>query len=476
MAKQKSGERFMRKRNFGIGILAAILMLTSCGQTGKETQVTGETGEAPEWANASAIYEVNIRQYTPEGTIDAFAEHLDEIKDMGIDIIWLMPVHPISETKRSGKLGSYYSITDYCEINPEFGTKEDFAELIELAHEKEMHVMMDWVANHTGWDCEWITEHPDWYTQENGEIISPKNMGWPDVADLNFDNKDMRKEMIDSMAYWVKEFDVDGFRCDYATGVPVDFWEEARTELDKIKPVYMLAEDGKTKALLNQAFDENYNWDLYDNMVAVANGSKTADRLRLYLGKNYPEGTYPLNFLDNHDKNSYEGTIVENFGTQGIPAFWTYLFTIPGQPLVYSSDEIGYDHAIAFMEKDTIAWDKGTADYRPLIKALSEVRKNHPALYAGTAGGEITEIETGSKSMVAFSRTKDDDTVVVLINLSKNELHLKGADFADYANATVLIHGQADGAPETESRKIDRSELQDQTFAPWEYYVLSLDK
>lgn len=460
----------MNKRFLATGLLLSVALSTMAG-CGKQNSVDTNSeaadliSEAPEWAQASAIYEVNIRQYTEEGTFDAFAEHLDEIKAMGIDIIWLMPVHPISETKRSGTLGSYYSITDYREINPEFGTKEDFAELVDAAHERGMYVMMDWVANHTGWDCAWIEEHPDWYTQVDGEIISPENMGWPDVADLNFDNADMREEMIDCMAGWVRDYDIDGFRCDYATGVPTDFWEQARAELEKIKPVYMLAEDGNTDSLLEYAFDENYNWSLYDNMVQVAKGSKNADKLKLYVCDNEPEGTYSLNFLDNHDKNSYEGTIVENFGSEALPAFWTYIFTIPGQPLVYSGDEIGYDHAIAFMEKDPIAWDAQTADYRELIATLSEIRKEHQALYAGNSGGEMETLETGSSSVIAFSRSTENDQVIVVINLSKNEQTVDGLNLPE--NAKVLLHADATG--------ITAKDEMEATMAPWECYVFSTD-
>lgn len=194
-------------------------------KTDEETDIRYQ----PEWTKDAVIYEVNVRQYTEEGTFQAFSDHLQELRDMGITTLWFMPIHPISETKRSGVLGSYYSITDYCAVNPEFGTAEDFGALVEKAHDMDFHVMLDWVANHTGWDCAWITEHPDWYTlDEQGSIISPEGMGWPDVADLNYDNSEMRAEMIRCMKYWVEEYDIDGFRCDFAGGVPLDFWEEAR--------------------------------------------------------------------------------------------------------------------------------------------------------------------------------------------------------------------------------------------------------
>ena len=197
----------IRRIGIMVGVILMLLFMIPGCRAIKETKDIS-------WTKDAVIYEVNIRQYTQEGTFDAFSEHLQEIKDMGINTLWFMPIHPISETNRSGKLGSYYSITDYREVNPEFGTKEDFKELVDQAHQMGFHVMMDWVANHTGWDCTWIEEHPDWYTQDQeGNVISPEGMGWPDVADLNYDNKDMRKEMIASMKYWVKEYEIGRASC-----------------------------------------------------------------------------------------------------------------------------------------------------------------------------------------------------------------------------------------------------------------------
>lgn len=453
--------------------MLAILLCAGMLMTGCASGKNGKGDQDMTWTQSSAIYEVNVRQYTEEGTFNAFAEHLDEIKAMGIDILWFMPIHPISEKNRSGKLGSYYSITDYKEVNPEFGTKEDFKKLVDTAHDKGFKVMMDWVANHTGWDCEWIEKHPDWYTQDSkGNVISPLNMGWPDVADLNFDNKDMRKEMISCMKYWVEEFDIDGFRCDYATGVPVDFWEDARTEIEKVKPVYMLAEDGKTTSLLKKAFDSNYNWDLYDALVQVANGNKKADKLKIYLTKDYPEGSYPLNFIDNHDKNSYEGTIIQNFGVEKLPAMFSFIYMIPGTPLVYSSDEAGIDHAIAFMEKDTIKWNKGEADYRPLITELGKIRKDNEALWAGEAGGAIEIVDCGNASVMAFTREKNGNKITCIFNLSKTEQSIDATKLGT-DKGTVLLHGANNSVMEMDDRDLASGELaKDMTLQAWEFWII----
>lgn len=441
-------------------LLSLLLLLTGCATQPTVSPSEPETvsatvpatePEAPElryqveWAKDAVIYEVNVRQYTEEGTFAAFSEHLQTLKDMGINTLWFMPIHPISETKRSGVLGSYYSVTDYREVNPEFGTKEDFKDLIDLAHEMGFKVMMDWVANHTGWDCAWITEHPDWYTKDSdGNITDPFGMGWPDVADLNYNNMDMRSEMIACMKYWVEEFDIDGFRCDYATGVPIDFWETARTELEKVKPILMLAEDNSSKALLNYAFDLNYNWELYDALRYIVIGTKRANVVRYYIPDDYPDGTYRLNFLDNHDKNSWEHTIMDAFGQDALPAMFSLIYTIPGTPLIYSGDEIGLDHNIAFMEKDAIDWDSSDVSYRELLAELASIRSNNPALHSGNYGGAIEYVDLGENSVLAFTREVDGNMVKCLFNLYKKEATVDVSLLFD-GSETVLLHGQGGG-------------------------------
>lgn len=426
----------------------------------------------PEWTKDAVIYEVNIRQYTEEGTFAAFSEHLQQLKDMGINTLWFMPIHPISVTNRSGTLGSYYSITDYREVNPEFGTAEDFRALVDQAHEMGFKIMLDWVANHTGWDCPWIEGHPDWYTQDEvGNIISPLNMGWPDVADLNFDNEDMRSEMIACMKYWVEEFDVDGFRCDYANGVPVDFWEEAREELETVKPMFMLAEDNTMPSLLNSAFDFNYNRELYGALVQIARDTKRANVVEYYIPKNYPDGTYTMNFLDNHDMNSYEHTIGE-YGADALPAMFSLIYTVSGVPMIYTGDEIGLDHMIAFMEKDTVDWDSTGVSYRELLAELAAIRSGNTALYSGNYGGAIEFVKLGSKSVLAFSREKDGNRVTCLFNLSKREVEVDVTGLFDGCD-TVLAYGQGADTLETDDRPLDEAGLDGTiTLQPWEFWIV----
>ncbi len=470
--------------------LVASILLSGCNAVSRttedpsapsaETAVAPETEPVPavrypvEWAKDSVIYEVNVRQYSEEGTFDAFAENLQTLKDMGINTLWFMPIHPISETKRSGTLGSYYSITDYREVNPEFGTKEDFKALVDEAHEMGFKVMMDWVANHTGWDCAWIQEHPDWYTKDaGGSITDPIGMGWPDVADLNYSNMDMRQEMISCMKYWVEEFDIDGFRCDYASGVPVDFWEEARRELEQIKPLFLLAEDDRSQSLLKEAFDANYNWKLYDTLRSIAIGTKRANTIRFSLPKNYPDGTYSLNFLDNHDKNSWERTIEDAFPGDSLSAMFSLIYTLPGTPLVYTGDEIGLDHKIAFMEKDAVDWASTGTSYRELLSQLSAIRSENPALHSGNYGGDFEYVDLGNACVFAFIRSIEGSTVKCLMNLSKENATVDVSPLLN-GSETVLLHGHGADLLEKNPHALSDDELTGEvTLQPWEFWIIA---
>lgn len=467
-----------RTRRIVCALMAAVLLLAGCGADAAPTETTQPIPTEPairlqpEWTKDAVIYEVNVRQYTPEGTFNAFASHLQTLKDMGINCLWFMPIHPISETKRSGTLGSYYSITDYREVNPEFGTAEDFKALVDKAHEMGFTVMLDWVANHTGWDCPWIKDHPDWYTKnENGQITDPVGMGWPDVADLNYDNQELWAEMAACMKFWVEEYDIDGFRCDYAYGVPVEFWEYARKEIETVKPVFMLAEDNLAKELLEEAFDCNYNWELYDVLTAVAHDAKQARSIKLHIPDNYPDGSYRLNFLDNHDKNSWESTIMGAFGADTLPAMWSLIYTIPGMPLVYTGDEIGLDHNIAFMERDPIDWNSSDVDYRPLLAELSDIRSKNAALHSGNYGGDMEFIDLGNKNVFAFSRQVEGNTVICLFNLTKRETTVDLTALFDETE-TVVLCGQGAGVLNMEDHPVSEEGLDGEvTLKPWEFWI-----
>lgn len=468
-----------------LSLLLTICLLGGCASTdAPETIAQVETMPAEtvpagpryqiEWAKDAIIYEVNIRQYTKEGTFNAFSEHLETLKNMGVNTLWFMPIHPISETKRSGTLGSYYSVTDYRAVNPEFGTDEDFKNLVDQAHEMGFKIMLDWVANHTGWDCAWIQDHPDWYTKDaNGQITDPVNMGWPDVADLNYDNKELWAEMIECMKFWITEYDVDGFRCDYANGVPTEFWEEVRKELEAVKPMLMLAEDNMDKGLLEYAFDMNYNWELYDLLIGIAHDAKGANLIRHYLPENYPDGAYRLNFLDNHDKNSWESTIMSAMTAEALPSLWSLIYTIPGTPLIYTGDEIGLDHNIAFMERDPIDWDSTDVDYRPLLAELSAIRSENAALHSGNYGGKIQYREMGKKTVFAFTREVEGSRITCLFNLVKRENTVDMKDLFS-GEETVLLHGRGAEVLDMEDYPISEDGLTGEvTLQPWEFWIVS---
>ena len=294
--------------------------------------ISAQKFSPPEWSYNKAIYEVNIRQYTPEGNIKAFEKHLPELKKLGADILWLMPIHPIGEKNRKGTLGSYYSVKDYKAVNPEFGTLEEFKSLVKMIHKMGMYVIIDWVANHTAWDNEWIIDYPEFYTKDSlGNIISP-NPDWTDVADLNFENKKLWSEMIDALKFWVEECDIDGYRCDVAGMVPIEFWIEARTELQKIKNVFMLAEWDTPEVHL--AFDMTYDWNLHKIMNGIAKKEKTVVDLIQQLEKNekdFSENAFRMQFTSNHDENSWNGTVFERLG-DGVETFAVLTCVIPDMP------------------------------------------------------------------------------------------------------------------------------------------------
>ena len=432
------------KNLFFISLLA--LALFACQPAVKNNPVT--TG-IPEWTKNSVLYEVNIRQYTPEGTFKAFESHLPRLKELGVDILWIMPIHPISEKNRKGSLGSYYAVKDYKGINPEFGTLEDFKSLVNKAHEMGFKVIIDWVANHTGWDNQWITDHPEWYTKDSLGNIIPPNPDWSDIADLNFDSQPMRRAMIDAMDYWVKETNIDGFRCDVAWGVPQDFWEAATASLDSIKPVYMLAEDEDHPALLEKAFESNYAWKLHHILNEVAQGKKTAADIQKYYTDSvnkYAPGAFPMQFITNHDENSWQGTEFERMG-DAVKTFATLTFTIEGIPLLYSGQEAGLNKRLLFFEKDTINWSN--LEMQKYYQSLISLKKSNEALWNGTAGAPMVFVETSAPEQVlAFTREKDKNQVLAVFNLSAQPVEVtiqlpQAGDYTEYfsGQTTTLEKG-----------------------------------
>ncbi len=336
-----------------IFVAAALVVLNSCSSNGSEKSVTNgkvEQIKHPEWSKNLSIYEVNIRQFTPEGTFNAFIPHLPRLKELGADILWIMPINPIGELNRKGSLGSYYSISDYLTLNPEFGIDEDFKNLIKTAHENDLYVIIDWVANHSAWDNPLVNEHPEWYQKDTtGKMISPYD--WTDVVAFDYSNRQMNDYMLNAMKFWVTEYDIDGYRCDVAGMVPDTFWLRVRTELDKIKPVFMLAEDEAPRH--HAAFDMTYGWEFHHVMNDIYKGEKNANDIEKYLHKNdslYPSDAYRMYFITNHDENSWNGTEFERLG-EGVKAFFVLTATVPGMPLIYSGQEAAMDKRLEFLVK-----------------------------------------------------------------------------------------------------------------------------
>ncbi|MDR1091710.1 MAG: alpha-amylase [Prevotella sp.] len=411
-----------------------------------------------DWTRNAVIYEVNVRQYTKEGTFAAFGQHLPRLKELGVDVLWFMPVHPISEKNRKGTLGSYYAVNDYTGINPEFGTKEDFKRLVDKAHEMGFKVILDWVANHTGCDNVWLAQHPDWYVKD--EAGNPKSpYDWTDTYELNYDNKDMRTAMTEAMKYWIKDFNIDGYRCDMAHEVPTGFWNDVRKSLDSIKPVFMLAES-ENYDLLEHAFDANYSWELMHMMADIYKKEKTADDIAAYIQKldtiKCPDG-YKMNFLTNHDENSWNGTESERYG-KGVEAFAVLTYTLDGMPMIYTGQEAGLKKRLSFFEKDVVpSWTENTTT--KFYKKLNELKHSNMALLAGQ-GGEFRRYQTSAnKELLIFSRNQAGREIMVLLNLSDKNITYTSNDALNKNGYTDYFTGA----------KVDNIPT---SLKAWEYKVL----
>ena len=405
--------------------LVISLLLISC-----ENQNSFSKNFSIDEIRDSVIYEVNVRQYSESGTFEDFTKDIPKLKDLGVKIIWLMPIHPISETKRKGKLGSYYSISNYKEINPEFGNKEDFDKLITEAHKNEMYVILDWVANHTGWDHHWIKTNPEFYTKNSsGEIIDPINpstgesWGWTDVADLNFDNMEMQEEMIQAMEYWVKEHNIDGYRLDAAHSCPASFWKKSIDRLNETKKVLMLAEsDGYHTGgfELIELFDMSYNWSGHHVLNRIFKKENNSKDLKENIVRNindYSSEHILMNFTSNHDENTWAGTVFDRYGN-GAKTFAALTYFLPGIPLIYNGQEYGLDKRLAFFEKDFIP--KKESDFFDFYKKLNKLKKENNLLNIDPKI-KFEVIETNSNNLVCFKRSIGEESIYFIANLSETK-------------------------------------------------------
>ena len=472
-----------------IYFLISATILVSCKDEPKKDSVEQETQKDTlaavndDMMEDAIIYEVNMRQYSPEGTFNAFTKDIPRLKELGVDIIWLMPIHPISMKKRkaTGELsiediedpeerkkyfGSPYSISDYKAVGEEYGSMEDFDQLVQTAHDNGMYVILDWVANHTGWDHAWIEEHPEFYTKnDNGEITDPINpetgepWGWTDVADLDFENKELQKEMIQEMIFWVKEHDIDGYRADAAHQVPVPFWEEVADSLENYKSVFMLAEAESPKELFHNAFDMGYNWEGHHIMNNIAQQKEEPAKWHEYMKKvdsTFQDDDILMNFITNHDENSWAGSVKERMGDAS-ESMLVFSYAIPGMPLIYTGQEFDMDKRLKFFEKDTIPTTKGKV--YPLLEKLGKLKDSTQALDGGKNAASYEPLEASDAHILAFKREKDGDVLYYIANMSDSEVSF-----------TIPVSGQFTDA--MNDSEFTAEENQEWALQPWEYKLL----
>lgn len=467
-------------------IIASLCIVFACKTEKKEeakvttpVEVAKIAPVSDDMMESAVIYEANIRQYSKEGTFDQFTKDIPQLKELGVKIIWLMPIFPISETKRKATgdkfasefpeeerkkyLGSYYAVTDFTKINPEFGTIEDFRKLVKTAHENDMYVILDWVPNHTGWDHTWLTSNPEFYTKNaKGEITDPLNadgtpVGWADVADLNYDNKELRKAMVKDMQHWITEENVDGFRCDVAGSVPTDFWQEAIPQLRAKKDIFMLAEAWEPELLKEGLFDMAYGWDRHHTMnhIAKDGGPKAWNENYAKDTARYEKDDILMTFVTNHDENSWNGTIEERMG-DAWEVMTALSYVAPGMPLIYSGQEYGMKHRLKFFEKDEIPHEKGKE--WEVLQKLGKLKSTNKALHGGK-NGAYYNLESSNNRILKFSREKEEDKVLFVANLSDGvaKTWIKEGEYLDYMNNAKV--------------KID-SINPPITLKPWEYKIL----
>ncbi len=455
-------------------LLGAALALSSCtGMLPK--QIAGDSWEpkpyvtlqnAP-WTRDAVLYQINTRQFTPEGTFRAAQAQLPRLKRLGVNVIWLMPIHPIGEKNRKGSLGSPYSVRDYYAVNPEFGTLDDLKRFVNEAHRQDMHVILDLVANHTAWDNKLATDHPDWFEKDwQGNFRPTPWWDWSDIIDLDWSQPGVREHVGKAMEYWVREARIDGYRADVAGYVPLDFWESERARLEEIRPVFMLAE-WKSSELHRKAFDATYAWEWHVTAKNIAQGKADATAFYGYyaeLESAWPREAMRLAYIENHDSNAWEGTTAENFGP-ALPAMTALSFTAEGIPMVHNGQEACNDRRLAFFDKDPINWSRlGNCDAGMLLERLIAFRRANPALANGKWGARMSKLENNKpQQLFSWVRQQDGNMVVGLFNLSNQQLDARLADqqaagsYTDFATgAQVRLQG-GDSI----------------TLAPWGYRLLS---
>jgi len=408
----------MHKKLWLFAIVCSFVFI-ACNDTQVHTTQANDSASIdghPSWIEQGNIYEVNVRQYTPQGTFKAFEQNLQRLKDMGVQTLWFMPINPISKKDRKGALGSYYAVSNYTTINPEYGTMEDWKELVNKAHSMGFKVIMDWVPNHTGADHPWLTTHPDFYQKDStGKPMSP--FDWTDVRQLDFTNKEMQDSMTAALQFWVTQTDIDGFRCDHVEKFQMDFWKAAIPKLRKTKNLLLLAE-AEEPWVYSAGFDMNYAWQLFHTTVDIAQGKRTAlaiDTVLYTKDTLLPKTALQLTFTSNHDENSWNKA---DYGT--MPGASHAPFAVLTQtikmavPLVYSGQEEPMLDSVSFFYKDTITF--GKFQRAGFYKTLLNLRKNNAALAANASFKKLST--SNDAALYAFEREKEGNKVLVILNLS----------------------------------------------------------
>ncbi len=424
------------------------------------------TLEHPAWSRNATIYQVNTRQFSEEGTFAAVQRELPRLKDLGVDILWLMPIHPIGAENRKGTLGSPYSVRDYYGVNPEFGTLDDLKALVNAAHALGMYVILDWVANHTAWDNPLRQEHPEWYERDyKGDFRPTPWWDWSDIIDLDYSQPGLRQYMTEALKYWVREVGIDGYRCDVAGFVPVDFWENARRELDAIKPVFMLAE-WESRDLHAKAFDATYGWSWYQAVYDVVNGKASLDKLFVYYSwreSAYPEEAFRMVGVSNHDVNAWEHTPMEAFG-DAMNAGIVLSVVGDGIPMIYNGQEAGNEKQLAFFEKDPIAWREHQTG--ELYKRLFALKKANTALWNGQWGATMVRIwNSAPEHVLSFVRENEQDKVLALLNFSADRQAVAFTDGPYGGEYRDFFSGES----------VSVSDDTEFNLPPWGYRVLVRD-
>ncbi len=456
------------------GVIAAMALAAPVHAQPREAMIPARYQPKPyvtlknaDWAKDAVLYQINTRQFTPEGTFKAAERELPRLKKLGVDILWMMPIHPIGAKNRKGTLGSPYSVRDYFDVNPEFGTKADFKSFVDAAHAQGFKVILDWVANHSAWDNPWVTAHPDWYEKDwKGDYHPTPWLDWSDIIDFDYSRPALRQEMTRALVYWVKDFGIDGYRADVAGYVPIDFWENARAELDAIKPVFMLAE-WKEPEQHRRAFDASYAWPWHETAKNVAQGKGEATAFYGYYSEHesvWPKEAMRMTYIENHDSNAWEGTQYENF-RDALPAMTVLSFVGEGLPLIYNGQEACNAKRLEFFEKDAINWkQRPGCKLTELFTRLTAFKSANRALWNGRWGARMEKVENSApEQLLTFIRKDQGNSVFAAFNMSAKPVVAKLTDAHAAGRYTSFDKGG----------RVDLAAGAEIKLEPWSWMLLS---